>query len=222
MRTFAGTCQQSDWMIGHCLERFNVTALIGLGCNTCTAAPSFSESLHANTLRAKLSTHACAFAQLPRHDTALATLFGSGAESTFGMYALAVPAIVHGSASVSVRQVCAHPATQGRAVGASDAEASEASWPLMLIGASQTATDALLARLSERPGICSSSVQTGFFTNASRCAEGVRWYQSQFPAATGCSTHVDATPLLGSAEAASSVSSLLARRVFYTIPRACM
>ena len=223
MRMFAGTCQQSDWMIGRCLERANVTALVGPGCGTCTAAPGFSESSHANTLRMKLSTHACAFAQYPRHDTALATLFGFGAESAFELYALAVPAIVHGSDSLlREMQVCARPATEQRAVGGSDDEASEASWPLMLIGTPQAATDMLLARLSESPGTCLSSAQTGFFTNASRCAEGVRWYQSQFPAAAGCSIHVDATPLLAAAEAASSAASLVARRVFYTIPRARM
>ena len=32
---FSGTCLQSDWMIGRCLEASRVTAVIGSGCGTC-------------------------------------------------------------------------------------------------------------------------------------------------------------------------------------------
>ena len=48
---FSGTCLQSDWMIGRCLEASRVTAVIGSGCGTC-ATPKGRLSPHTNKAEA--------------------------------------------------------------------------------------------------------------------------------------------------------------------------
>ena len=76
MRDFGGSCMQSDWMIGRCLEAANVTAVVGRGCGTCVARAGFAATAHSTSLLRRLRGGSCAFAQLPPGDDPIGTLFG--------------------------------------------------------------------------------------------------------------------------------------------------
>ena len=186
-------------MIGRCLERANVTAVVGQSCGTCTARPGFSASVHGLELRERLRAQSCAFAQLPRSDDALGVLFGAGQRRAFGQYALATPAILHWPQAPFLSSPhCVH-AASGEDSDSSEQQ-SQDSWPLMIVGAQKAATTSLHERLAEHPAFCASPAAPGephhytkekhFFDHPERCSKGVRWYQSLFPREASCSFHV--------------------------------
>jgi hypothetical protein len=44
LRAFNNTCQQSDWMIGKCAERYGVLPMTELGCGGCARAPTLTRA----------------------------------------------------------------------------------------------------------------------------------------------------------------------------------
>ena len=226
MREHVGTCQQSDWMIGRCLERADVTAVVGPSCGTCTAMQvGFAASPHSNALATRLRSRECAFAALPRGGNALEVLFGAADLQAAGAYALSTPAITHWKESpFLVQPHCRGGATPAEVTSA--ASSIGAAWPLMLVGAQKAATLSLYDELTKHPDICYSPAladepasfdkEKHFFDDPSRCNVGVASYLSRFPRSSGCSQHVDATPHI----AAPGIfeEQLVAHRVFYTVP----
>lgn len=203
MRQFGGSCLQSDWMIGRCIEATRVTAITGLACGTCLAKPSFAVSKYSKELRRQLLDGQCAFAQLPMADETLRLLFGAADQMTYGLYLLARPAISHWSESPFRKQPTCVPTLQPMnsssnatthaesGDGHHPADSGTTTWPLMLVGAQKAATTSLYSRLSEHPDFCVSPQRAGeaiwyakekhFFDHASRCSAGVSWYRSLFP-----------------------------------------
>ena len=200
MRQFGGSCLQSDWMIGRCIEATRVTAITGLACGTCLAKLSFAVSSHSKKLRRRLLEGQCAFAQLPMGEETMRLLFGPADQMTYGLYLLARPAISHWSESPFLKQPTCVPELNASSSatahaksgnGHQPADSSAATWPLMLVGAQKAATTSLYSRLAEHPDFCPSkkredepiwyAKEKHFFDHASRCNAGVGWYRSLFP-----------------------------------------
>lgn len=240
MRSFNQSCQQSDWMIGRCLERAGVQAFTGLSCGVCAAYKWYSrpgEYAKLTATRTRLLEGRCGFLQFTNN---VHELFGPGTSQTWLLYAMASPAIVHWQNPRS--PFFTRCGTQRiDAIGAAatnDArpDADRGGWPqLMVVGAQKAATSSLFDRLRAHPGYCEArqhadeerhiSKEKHFFDDERRCAAGAAFYTGYFArgrrrSRRPCHFFADGTPLI--AGGTSLRTLLIAPIVFYTIPPAAL
>ena len=165
---FSRTCLQSDWMIGYCLARANVTPVTQFGCNVCSRAYSSAFEV---ALQEALVARRCHFAQFtfpmerlepPRHALML--------------YAFATPAIQHhtsrGASAVRSEALtrpeekspffplCTAPDepepsdADATGFGGAAKDSKSASKLVLIVGAQKAATTSLAVWL--QPGMCDS------------------------------------------------------------------
>jgi hypothetical protein len=204
LRSFHGSCQQSDWMIGHCLERAGVMAVTEPGCGTCSCVDlplgSSKNALFTRVMRG------CAFAQVHKsvaeQVSMYARMVGHGSAPLYASYIHATAAILHDPASPFLAKPhCAHSPTERDEVLPATPNLN---WPLMVIGAQKAASTSLYARLAQHPQFCLAPAvgeeplyytkEKHFFNEPEACARGAIYYASRFPRNSSCSFSVDATP----------------------------
>ena len=229
LRRFNDTCQQSDWMIGRCLESHDVLAVTQSSCGAC--ARPLNKLRHVAPLAQALQSGRCSFLQMTTHlPTTPRVGNGFSLPVTWAAYALSVPAIVHTLQPIwsFLDFDCV-----GEEEDDQQASRSNGSLPrLLIVGAQKSATTSVWNKLVERDRVfCESRTHSDdpfyytkekHFFGTNRCSRGIKFYRSYFPADPACS-YVDATPYIGEPrgsgnQGAKLFTATVPLQVFYTFP----